>query len=83
MRIAQDDAVTRVGGDPQKSLAGELHPVRIVTNNGVLEHLAGESELAVRGSERKGGQEKKKEEDQYVSHARNVRQRSPGVLSRG
>ena len=77
--IPEDDTITSVGGNPEETLAGELHAVRIVTNNGVLQHLASESELAVRGQSRKGDEEKKKK-DQCVSHARNVTPRSPEVL---
>ena len=54
MCIAEDGAVSRVSGDPQEPLAGQLHAVLIVTNDGVVQHLAREAELAVRGSGRKG-----------------------------
>ena len=82
MRIPEDSAVSRVGGDPQEPFAGELHPIRVVANNRVLEHLAGERELAVRGYGRENGEEKKNEY-QCVSHARNVAPRSPEVLRIG
>ncbi|HEY3055046.1 MAG TPA: hypothetical protein VGK31_03835, partial [Thermoanaerobaculia bacterium] len=69
-RITQHGAIVRLGGNLQKPPAGEMYPFRVIANDGVFQHFAGERQLAIRGVDGKG----KNEQNEYenVSHTRNV-----------
>ena len=70
VRVAQRGVIVGVGRDAQEAFARERHAVFVVADDGVVEHRPREREVAIGGV--RGAGDDEKEDEQNVSHARNV-----------